>query len=180
MMEDLMRMAALILTLASIAMVQSANAEPGSYRQIKHQVTIAAPVAEVWRDWTTPEGLASFFTTRKMDARVELEPMGAYELYFLLDAPEGQRGGEGNRIIGFEPERMLSFTWNNRPDMPVVRPHHTHVVIYFEPLGARETQVTLIHDGWGTSKEWDEAHGYFTNAWKGVLGRERDKYAQAN
>jgi uncharacterized protein YndB with AHSA1/START domain len=164
----------------TLAAPMTAQADPGPYRRVEHQVTIAAPVTLVWRDWTTSEGLASFFTTRAMDSRIELKPMGYYELYFLLDAPEGQRGGEGNRIIGFETERMLSFTWNNRPDMPVVRPHHTHVVMYFEALNPDETRVTLIHDGWGTTPEWDEAFAYFSTAWPSVLARQHAKYAKGS
>lgn len=63
---------------------------------------------------------------------------------------------------------MLSFTWTNRPDMGV-RGHRTNVILTFEPLGDRETRVTLVQVGWGVGPAWDIAHGYFEKAWGHVL-----------
>lgn len=41
-------------------------------------------------------------------------------MYFNLDAPSGEKGGEGMIILAFQAERMLSFTWNTPLDLPSV------------------------------------------------------------
>jgi uncharacterized protein YndB with AHSA1/START domain len=54
--------------------------------------TINAPVADVWRAWTTPDGIESFFAPKA--ASVVPEPGGAFELWFGLDHP-GDRAAAG-------------------------------------------------------------------------------------
>ena len=61
-----------------------------------------------------------------------LEPGGAYEMFFNLDAPVGERGGEGMIILAIQPGKMLSFTWNAPPTLPTVRGQMTHVLVRFE------------------------------------------------
>jgi hypothetical protein len=73
-------------------------------------------------------------------------------------------------VLAYQHERMLSFTWDHRADM-AVRGHMTHVVVRFEPLGAKETRVTLVQDGWGDGPEWDRSYRYFDGAWHTVLER---------
>ncbi|MEO8346768.1 MAG: SRPBCC domain-containing protein, partial [Betaproteobacteria bacterium] len=54
---------------------------------------INAPLAEVWKAWTTAEGIESFFAVKA--AKVEPVPGGAFELWFGVNNPEGSRGSEG-------------------------------------------------------------------------------------
>ncbi len=134
--------------------------------QIKYQVSITAPLRQVWQAWTTEDGAKSFFAS---DCRIDLRIGGAYEMYFDTSAPEGERGGEGLTILAIQPERMLSFTWNAPPSLPDVRGQLTHVTIYFESLEENKTQLNLIHDGWGEGGQWDQAFEYFTRAWGEVV-----------
>ena len=48
---------------------------------------INAPVADVWKAWTTAEGIESFFAPKA--AKVEPWPGGAFELWFGVNLPEG-------------------------------------------------------------------------------------------
>jgi uncharacterized protein YndB with AHSA1/START domain len=169
---------ALSLLGATIGQIE-AKAETGAFRQVIKETVVAAPADAVWSLWTTDQGLHAFFTEDgKFTTNVELKPDGDYEFFFYPTAPEGMRGTEGGKILGFEPGRMLAFTWRNRPDNPEVRLHRTYVVVYFEPLNARETRVTLVQGGWGTTAAWDRAYGYFDQAWAGVLDRLRRHFAQ--
>ncbi len=141
-------------------------------KQISYQVSIPASLHEVWQAWTTEEGAKNFFAP---DCKIELKPGGAYEMYFNLDAPPGEKGGEGMIILAIQPEKMLSFTWNSPPDLPTVRGEMTHVVVNLEDKGPDETIVSLDHDGWGEDGEWDRAFDYFTRAW-GEIVLPRLKY----
>lgn len=137
-------------------------------RKIQKEVTVAAPIAEVWQTWTTEDGVLTFFAPR---ANVDFKIGGRYEMLFNLDAPPGLQGGEGLKILSYLPERMLSFTWNAPPEYPAVRNKHTWVVVQFEPVNTGATRVTLTHLGWQTGAEWDQAFDYFMQAWNVVLGR---------
>ncbi len=135
-------------------------------RAIWAEVEIQAPIEEVWSAWTTEDGIRTFFAP---EGRIELRPGGAYEMYFNLDAPAGQRGGEGMHIMALQPLKMLSFTWNAPPELPAMRDQITHVTVRLKELGKGETLVTLIHDGWGEGEEWDAAFDYFVRAWGDIV-----------
>ena len=137
-----------------------------SDRVIHAEVTVAAPVTEVWAAWTTEEGAKTFFAPQ---CKIVCEPLGAYEMYFDPDAQPGLRGGEGCQILAVQPEKMLSFTWNAPPGLPDVRGHYTHVIVRFSESKENETKLTFIHDGWGEGGQWDQAYDYFTAAWKKVV-----------
>jgi uncharacterized protein YndB with AHSA1/START domain len=139
---------------------------PGSERRISGEAVVDAPVSDVWRAWTTPEGIASFFAP---ECSIDLRVGGAYEMYFLPDAEPGLRGGEGCRILAVQPERMLSFTWNAPPHLAEARAQFTHVTLQFQPLSETITRVTLVHDGWGDGGQWDRAFDYFQRAWLEIV-----------
>ena len=108
---------------------------------------------------------------------MNLHPGGRYEIFFNPDAPEGQRGGEGCRILALQAPIMLSFTWNAPVELPHVRGQNTHVIVRLFKSGADRTVITLTHDGWGEGGEWDEAFKYFERAWgKIVLPRLKHRF----
>ncbi|MER2561249.1 MAG: SRPBCC domain-containing protein, partial [Myxococcaceae bacterium] len=53
---------------------------------------VQAPPAEVFRAFTTKEGLVRFLAP---DVRFTLAANGPFEALFVPDAPAGQKGGEG-------------------------------------------------------------------------------------
>ena len=138
----------------------------GAQRAITASVVVDLPAAEAWRLWTTNEGVTSFFAPA---AHIELRPQGPFEFYFAPDAEPGQRGSEGTIILGYQENRMLSASWALPPYMADVRPHHTHLLIRFEPLGEARTRVSLVHSGWGEGEAWDTAFTYFERVWPHVL-----------
>jgi hypothetical protein len=87
------------------------------------------------------------------------------------------KGADGMRIIGFQDKRMLSFTWNAPPSLPVARANRTVVILRFEPIDDKQTRLTLHHVGWGDGGEWDKAFDYFSKAWPNVLGNLQKRFA---
>lgn len=135
-------------------------------RRIEYQVDVSAPLDQVWQAWTTEEGARTFFAP---ECKIDLRVGGAYEMYFDLAAPPGEKGGEGVTILAIQQEKLLSFTWNAPPDLQEVRGQHTHVTLSFQPAGENSTRIDLVHDGWGGGGQWDQALDYFTRAWGEVV-----------
>jgi uncharacterized protein YndB with AHSA1/START domain len=129
---------------------------------------INIPLDKVWWKWTTHEGLLTFFGR---DNRIELTPGGAFEIYFLMDNPNGLRGSEGCRVLSFLPNEMFSFTWNAPPNFKEVREsdYHTWVVVQFRSISAHQTEVNLVHTGWPDDAAWHAVYDYFNKAWDEVL-----------
>jgi uncharacterized protein YndB with AHSA1/START domain len=118
--------------------------------------------------FTTEKGIQSFFAPQ---GRVELAINGAYEIYFLPEEYEGARGNEGGKILSFIPGEMVSFSWNNPPNLKSIRNQYSWVVVLFTPLSEGQTQVDLIHLGFRAGPDWSSALIYFDRAWAVVLGR---------
>jgi uncharacterized protein YndB with AHSA1/START domain len=131
-------------------------------RSLVFHADIPERLEEVWQAWTTEQGVKSFFAP---ECQINLQPGGAYEMFFDLDACEGSKGGEGCVLLAIEPLSMLSFTWNAPPEIPLIRIQRTHVTIHFKSVSAFQTHLILKHDGWGTGPDWLSAKRYFKRAW---------------
>ena len=143
-------------------------------REICKATEVEAPLAEVWRAWTTAEGAITFFAP---EARIEATAGGAYELYFDLESPEGERGSEGCTIRELVEEKFLSVTWNFPPSLPSILSEHTTVGIGLQALGVDRTRVVITHTGWQDGPVWAEGFTYFMRAWDMVLGRLQHRFA---
>jgi len=148
----------------------AAAANDLSPREIRHERVIAKSRAEAWELWSSSRGVTKWLVSR---AKIDLRPGGLYEVYFLLDAPEGARGSETCRVLSFLPERMLSFTWNAPPHLTRTRCEHTWVVVEFADAPGG-TRVTVTHTGWPASglasePQWEQTFAYFDQAWARVL-----------
>ena len=152
-----MRTAWMLLAMAAWTGVSASD------RILRAELELPAPVPEVWKLWTTEEGLTSFFAP---GARIEAKVDGLYEIYFNPKAEPGMRGADGMRILAFEPERRLAFTWNAPPSIPEIRGQRTMVVVELQPAGAGRTKLRFTHLGWGEGEKWDEAYAYFDKAWR--------------
>ncbi|HZY80282.1 MAG TPA: SRPBCC domain-containing protein [Cyclobacteriaceae bacterium] len=147
------------LTLMFVAAVSFAQT---SERSIVTSIDINAPVDTVWTRWTTPQGIKRFFAA---EPHIELQTLGRLDFYFNPSAPEGQRGAENNRVLAWQQNQMLSFTWDAPPNFPEIRKQRTVVIIRFTELPGKKTNVTLTQTGWGSGKDWDTVFGYFGKAW---------------
>jgi uncharacterized protein YndB with AHSA1/START domain len=148
-----------------------------SARRIEKEVVVSAPRATVWNAWTTTDGAKTFFAP---DAKIELVPGGAYEIYFGPTQPAGLKGGETNRVIAFEPQTMLLFSWNAPPKFGPLRKEHTYVLIRFDDAPGGGTRVRLTHFGWREADEWNAVYDYFDKAWGPVMGNFAKRYDAVN
>lgn len=103
-------------------------------------------------------------------AEIEPFPGGKYELFW----DPGDRGINstiGCKMTAIEPDKFLSFEWKG----PTQYQHFmneadplTYVVVFFTPCDDQPspcTEAHLIHSGWRSSAEWEEAREWFERAW---------------
>jgi len=158
------RKARLAIVLGALAAV-AAPARAGD-RVLRATLELPASVDEVWKAWSTEEGVKTFFAP---GAHIEPRVDGAYEILFNPAGAPGQRGAEGMRVLAFEPPHRLAFTWNAPPAIPTIRGQRTMVVIELEAQGPRATRLRFTHLGWGEGPDWDAAYAYFDHAWGAVV-----------
>lgn len=139
-----------------------------SNKQILKSIVLNQSVDSVWWRWTTHEGLKTFFGG---DNKIELAPNGAFEIYFLLDKPYGEKGSETCKVLSYLQNKYFSFTWNAPPQFTEVRnsEHKTWVVVEFHSIKKQQTEIILTHIGWPSGEKWNEVYNYFEKAWDVVL-----------
>jgi uncharacterized protein YndB with AHSA1/START domain len=132
------------------------------------EISIRAPLEEVWNAWTTAEGLA--FISSK--SNIELRVGGAYE-WFLDGEPDdyGIHGSEASHVLAYLPRKMLAFSWTFPPGIPELRyaNKRTQVVVLFDEDSDGLVHVKLQALGWQESEPWQRGWEYFDNAWGAVL-----------
>lgn len=135
---------------------------------IQH-ATLNTPLEEAFRMFTENEQLESWLTEK---ADVEPEPGGKYELFWEPGDPENN-STIGCRVLAVDRPRFINFEWKGpvqfKHIMNDVQPL-TNVSVTFTPVD-NGTLVTLIHTGWRSAADWEEARQYFIHAWRGAFGR---------
>jgi uncharacterized protein YndB with AHSA1/START domain len=135
-------------------------------------IELPASVEKVWNCWTTTDGITSFFAPK---AIIELEIGGKFELYFMLNNPEGSQGSENCKVLSYLPQKMLSFSWNAPPQFPNVRGQFHWYVINFIAINDATTKLELTGLGWQDTEEWNNVYDYFDIAWTNVLQSLKNK-----
>jgi len=99
----------------------------------------------------------------------DVEPVveGKYELFWEPDDRENNSTIDC-KVTAIEIDKFLSFEWRS----PKQFKHFantadplTHVVVFFIP-NKNGTEVHMIHSGWRSSPEWEEARQWQEKAWR--------------
>ena len=133
---------------------------PGGERVLRHEGVLAAPLEEVWKTFTTADGLRTFLApVVALDFRIG----GKWE---VSADPHGQLGDPGNivnEVISFLPLSMISVRVA-RPPSTFRHPEivtQVWTVYQFERVGADRTRLTVSMAGWKTGTDWDETYAFF-------------------
>jgi uncharacterized protein YndB with AHSA1/START domain len=168
-----MKTVAAAFALLVLAACGSAAAAPE--RMIEKQGVVKAPIGEVWKAWTTREGIRSFFAP---DANVEPRSGGLFEIIMNPFAEPGMKGADDMRVMAVQEPTMLTFTWNAPPHQPEIRAQRTLVIVRLKAVDDASTEVTLHHLGWGEGEKWDATYAYFDRAWGNVLRNLQKRFLE--
>lgn len=124
--------------------------------------TFAAPRERVYRAWTDPTALASWWWPWSPTIAIDLRPGGAHR--FTAEHPDvGELAVSGEFLEVDPPERLVyTFAWDGDE-------RGTQVAVEFRDLG-EATEVTLRHTGFASAGERDN-HGL---GWNDCLDRLGD------
>jgi uncharacterized protein YndB with AHSA1/START domain len=147
------------------------------FRMLVKARVLATDRSTAWSDWASSDGIARWWGPA--GSMVDLRIGGPFELWFSLDAPEGQRGSEGCRYLAYVPDEMLAFTWNAPPHL-TLRTTNTWVVLTFADHGDSGTAIRLIHAGFLEGDDWDAYRDYFDEAWDSVLDLQQAHHAESD
>jgi uncharacterized protein YndB with AHSA1/START domain len=166
-------MKTLAAAFALVVLAACGSAAASAERMIEKQGVVKAPIAEVWKAWTTREGIRSFFAP---DANVEPRSGGPFEIIMNPYAEPGMKGADDMRVMAVQEPTMLSFTWNAPPHQPEIRAQRTLVIVRLKPVDERSTEVTIHHLGWGEGEKWNATYAYFDRAWGNVLANLQKRF----
>jgi uncharacterized protein YndB with AHSA1/START domain len=143
------------------------SAEAEMDRIIHQRAELQCDVHGAFEMFTVDELLESWLA-----ALAEVEPVvgGKYELFW--DPGDREINSTmGCKVTEVENDRFLCFEWKGPTQyqnfMNDADPL-THVVVFFIPCADHRppcTEVHLVHSGWGSSAEWEEAREWFERAW---------------
>jgi len=94
------------LAFATLLLSLLGSADRARAETLVQEAIVNAPVQEVWRLFTTSDGLMSWMVAR---ADIDLRVGGLMRTRYAADGPLGDDKTIVNRILSYEPERMLSL-----------------------------------------------------------------------
>lgn len=147
---------------------------------LHHTIRLRCETGKAFEMFTINKHLEAWLT-----AKAEVDPVigGKFELFWN---PEDRENDStiGCNVTAVEPGKLFAFEWKGPSQFKHFMNNAdplTHVTVAIIPCtdsGKDETEVHVIHTGWRSSPEWEEARLWFQKAWDGALG-ELKKYVEA-
>ncbi len=154
--------------------IYSSTAQDNAPGIIIQTAKLNCSVKKAFAFFTENQHLEKWLTVK---AHVEPEVWGKYELFWEPERPE-VNSTIGCKVLAIEKNKHINVEWKGPEQfshfMNNIQPL-TNVTIVFTPHKGYTT-ATLMHTGWKSSAEWQEAREFFVDAWKEAF-QKLEKYA---
>ncbi|WP_438481819.1 SRPBCC family protein [Oleiharenicola lentus] len=145
-----------VLLLSVLISLKAASTE----NSIVSEAIIDAPIAAVWTAWTTSDGLRAWVAPH---AEIELRLDGLMRTNY---DPKGKLGDPGtieNRILAYEPERLLVIRVAKAPEKFPFREKISDMwtVLHFKPVDGNKTHLRVVGLGFGTDEQSQKMKTFF-------------------
>jgi len=153
-----------VLALLSPTPVRDANPLP----PIECSTVIAAPRAEVWKAFTTTEGVKSWMVAQ---ADIQMKNGGLWKTKYGKEGTLGDDRTIVNEVLAYDPERMFSIRIHTPPKgFPFMNAYkEMWTVVYFEDAGDGKTKVTCRGNGFTDTEESKKLRAFFEGGNKQTL-----------
>lgn len=148
------------------AVTDTSYTAPDGTRVLEQSIVVDAEVEEVWRAFTTAEGLKTWAVP---SAWVEFDIGGYWETSYDPGASFGDPDNIRSRILAYQPLRMLSI---QAVQAPPAFPHPELLdslfsVFTFEDLDGDGVRITAAGVGYAEGEGYDTLYEFFQrgNAW---------------
>lgn len=175
------RIGMLVVALGCAAWCPGQQAEPAKPARavdtspLVHEADLNAPVDEVWRVFSTAEGLKKLGVAQ---ARVDFRVGGKMQSSYNAQAVLGDEGSIENTIIAFEPMRMVAWRISKPPKgFPYMAAYKdVWSVVTLTDLGDGRTHLRLAQVGYTADEESQQMREFFEkgNGW--VLKKLQAQY----
>lgn len=154
----------------------------GEAKQDKSRIVtegmIDAPLADVWKAFTTKEGIESWMVAH---GEIDLKIGGRMRTHYN---PKGTLGDEStieNTILSFDPERMISIKISKTPKgFPFTNAYKsTWTVVYFDAVAAKRTRVKVVMQGYGDDEESQKMRQFFDKGNAFTLKKLQEHFKKA-
>lgn len=138
---------------------------------------IEASVAEVWRAWTTTEGIKSWMVA---EGDIDLKVGGLMRTGYQAGTDLAGPNAIHNTIIAYDPERMLAIRVSRAPEKFPFKKAISEVwtVIYLSPVSPKQTQVTVRMLGYRDDEEHNKMREFFAYGNKVTLDALEKRFAR--
>lgn len=133
---------------------------PSGERVLRHELEVDAPLADVWRTFTTADGLRSFLAPV---VGLDFRAGGKLETSYSATAHLGDSANIVSEIVAYLPMEMFVTrivqtppTFQN-PDVA----KRLWTVYQFRAVTERRTRIVVSMAGWQTGPEWDAVYRFF-------------------
>jgi uncharacterized protein YndB with AHSA1/START domain len=141
--------------LAFVTMGRGASVEP-----VVTDGIVNAPVEEVWKAFTTKQGIESWMVAK---TEFELRVGATWRTSYSKDSNLNDDASIHHTILAYDPGRMLAFRTIKTPrnfPFPNALPK-TWNVVYFESAGPGRTKVTTHMLGYEDNEESQKMRAFF-------------------
>jgi uncharacterized protein YndB with AHSA1/START domain len=140
-----------------------------------HEGFVEAPLRDVWRAWSTSDGLQSWMAAH---AEIDLRVGGQMRANYHPDSSLDDAQTIVNTVLSFEPERMISIKVSTFPDgFPFPNAiGKMWSVIYFEAAGPARTHVRSVSLGFEVDEESQKMRAFFEQGNAVTLAELQDRF----
>ena len=121
---------------------------------------VNAPVQAVWQAWTTTAGLKSWLAPH---ADIDLRLGGLMRAHYDPKGTLGDPGTIENRVLAYEPERMLAIQVARAPENFPFKAEvgSMWTVLHFQPTAEGGTQLRIVGLGFGADEAAQRMKEFF-------------------
>jgi len=167
-----------LASFVTLAAVISACTMPARAQDsIVAEGVINAPVGAVWNAWATTAGLRAWLAPQAdVDLRIDGSMRANYD-------PKGSLGDAAtieNKVLAYEPERMLAIKVAKAPDnFPFrARVHEMWTVLYFQGTPDGKTALRIVGMGFAPDVESQRMKEFFRQGNAFTLSQLQKRFQQ--
>lgn len=154
--------------LKSLILLSSIYFQAADTSSLITEGVINTPPHSVYEVFTSNEGWKKLGVAK---ADIEFKIGGLMKTHYSPEGVIGDKGTIMNQILAYDPDRMLSFKIYQAPEGFPFREAMKSVwtVIYFEPVEANKTKMTIKMLGYGPDEESQRMRKFFESGNKTTI-----------